>query len=478
MELQRILAKDSRAAMDKVFELYGQDALVVSNKKANEKTEIIVAIEVPMNTQQAINDLHMAPVDQPNSNLQGRRDLDGSELTGCELKGVDLKGFNDESMDAQGLGAVSFDADAFELEGSNLKGYDFSASQDFDQVMETHVFKTTPTSADEQFRQSLPDFEIPAQSSLNPNALTHRPLTLDPLLQDADVEHREHLQAREIVDLVKQEFEVMRKEFKLSQQLDAWSGTQSVRDEMRPLIEAFNETGMPAGLRALLSDTVNSSNNIKSAIAEISSVLGGGIEHVNLLDNMQGIHVIAGSSGSGKSLMAGRLAKQKALRCDGQDVAIISYNDSRFGAWNQTQLIGSQAGVDCFRANTPEMLEQLLQELGSRSLILIDTAGVDVKAQIKELNQLLPEAQKHLVLAADASEASINRQLKTAEGEWDSVMLSRLEDGIHPWPIINALLNTDTPVSVAAAEPSISTGPMALTGMYLAEHSLTNLPGC
>jgi flagellar biosynthesis GTPase FlhF len=124
------------------------------------------------------------------------------------------------------------------------------------------------------------------------------------------------------------------------------------------------------------------------------------------------------------------------------------------------------------------MLEQLLQELGSRSLILIDTAGVDVKAQIKELNQLLPEAQKHLVLAADASEASINRQLKTAEGEWDSVMLSRLEDGIHPWPIINALLNTDTPVSVAAAEPSISTGPMALTGMYLAEHSLTNLPGC
>ena len=174
MELQRILAKDSRAAMDKVFELYGQDALVVSNKKANEKTEIIVAIEVPMNTQQAINDLHMAPVDQPNSNLQGRRDLDGSELTGCELKGVDLKGFNDESMDAQGLGADSFDADAFELEGSNLKGYDFSTSQDFDQVMETHVFKTTPTSADEQFRQSLPDFQIPAQSSLNPNPLTQR----------------------------------------------------------------------------------------------------------------------------------------------------------------------------------------------------------------------------------------------------------------------------------------------------------------
>ena len=220
----------------------------------------------------------------------------------------------------------------------------------------------------------------------------------------------------------------MRREFKLSQQLDAWSGTRAVSDLMRPLVEAFNETGMPVGLRALLSDTINGCADLNSALEEITQILGNGIDHLPLLDDMQGIHLIAGSSGSGKSLMTGRLAKQKALRCDSQDVAIISYNDSRFGAWNQTQLIGSQAGVDCFRANTPEMLEQLLQELGSRSLILIDTAGVDVQAQIKELNKLLPEAQKHLVVAADASEASVNRQLKAGSGDWDSIMLSRLED--------------------------------------------------
>lgn len=406
MELQRILAKDSRAAMDKVLELYGQDALVVSNKKANEKTEIIVAIEVPLETEKTLNEMQVAPVDLPE--------------------------------------------------------FDFSDSVDFDQVMESHVFKTTPV-ADDKFYTPARDLSLEAE---RPPAAVSNSITND----------RDHLQAREIVDLVKQEFEVMRREFKLSQQLDAWNGTRSVTEPMRPLVEAFNETGMPIGLRALLSDTINGCSDLDSALREIAQILGNGIDHLPLLEDMQGIHLIAGSSGSGKSLMTGRLAKQKALRCDSQDVAIISYNDNRFGAWNQTQLIGSQAGVDCFRANTPEMLEQLLQELGSRSLILIDTAGVDVQGQIKELNKLLPEAQKHLVVAADASEASVNRQLKAGSGDWDSIMLSRLEDDIRPWSVINALLNTRIPISVSASEPSIAAAPVALTGLELADHSLTNLP--
>lgn len=406
MELQRILAKDSRAAMDKVLELYGQDALVVSNKKANEKTEIIVAIEVPLETEKTLDEMQVAPVDLPE--------------------------------------------------------FDFSDSVDFDQVMESHVFKTTPV-ADDKFYTPARDLSLEAE---RPPAAVSNSITND----------RDHLQAREIVDLVKQEFEVMRREFKLSQQLDAWNGTRSVTEPMRPLVEAFNETGMPIGLRALLSDTINGCSDLDSALREIAQILGNGIDHLPLLEDMQGIHLIAGSSGSGKSLMTGRLAKQKALRCDSQDVAIISYNDNRFGAWNQTQLIGSQAGVDCFRANTPEMLEQLLQELGSRSLILIDTAGVDVQGQIKELNKLLPEAQKHLVVAADASEASVNRQLKAGSGDWDSIMLSRLEDDIRPWSVINALLNTRIPISVSASEPSIAAAPVALTGLELADHSLTNLP--
>ncbi len=423
MELQRVLATDSRSAMEKVIQLYGRDALVVSNKKAKNQTEIIVAIDLATHTQTTLNSMQIPPQDAPRI----------------------------------GLGEMP----------------------NFDQVMESAIFKTPSTLAYDPLQELSIDIDPAAIAEFDQETQaqfideTKGPTSeLDSTASVA----REHLKAREIVDLVKQELAVMRREFKLSQQLDAWSGTQAVTDEMRPLIEAFNETGMPVGLRALVTDVVNKNTDMTAALEDIAIVLGDGIKHVNLLEDMRGVHLIAGSSGAGKTLMAGRLAKQAGLAHGDQAVAIVSFNDSRYGAWNQTQLIGAQAGVETFRANSPEMLEVLLQELASRRLIIIDTPGVDLDSQLKLLTTLLPEAQKHLVLASDASEASVKRHLKSTTITWDTVMLSRLEVGIHPWAIINALLNENTPISVAAAEPSIIDSAASLTGLALAKHALANLP--
>ncbi len=57
MELQRILAKDTQEAMAKVHALYGNDALVVSNKKARKQTEVIVAIDVAAKANETIASL-------------------------------------------------------------------------------------------------------------------------------------------------------------------------------------------------------------------------------------------------------------------------------------------------------------------------------------------------------------------------------------------------------------------------------------
>ena len=46
MELKRILAKDSRRALEKVSDEYGNDALVISSAKVNGQTEVIVAIDL------------------------------------------------------------------------------------------------------------------------------------------------------------------------------------------------------------------------------------------------------------------------------------------------------------------------------------------------------------------------------------------------------------------------------------------------
>ena len=425
MELQRVLAADSRSAMEKVIQLYGNDALVVSNKKAKDQTEIIVAIDLTDKSGEALNELQAPRLEEPRAALG------------------DMPSFDD--------------------------------------VMESQIFKSTRDDAEQSKLPEDLTAQLVEEFTEDSNILFKQEIERQALIeQQTDntrlAEDRDNLKAREIVDLVKQELAVMRNEFKLAQQLDAWSGTHSVADEMRPLIEAFNETGMPIGLRALVTDTINQNTDMANALTAITEVLGNSIRDVNLLDDMQGIHVIAGGSGSGKTLMAGRLAKQGALLYGEHQVAIISFNDNRFGAWNQSQLVGAQAGVETFRANSTEMLEQLLQELEARKLIIIDTPGEDVETHSSSLLQLLPDAQAHLVVAADASEASVKRYLRSEGVEWHSVMLSRLESGVYPWAVINSLLHKDTPISVAAAEPSIVDPATPISGHTLAQHALAHLP--
>jgi len=428
MELQRILARDTRSAMEQVFNLYGDDAMIVANNRVKGQTEIIVAMDLV-----------------------------------SEVKAALIKPLEAASQDQ-------------------------SASQ-FGQLIEAHM----QVKSEDQRADISDHSEISFGTAFEPfsaaTAISKKP-ALDPLVTASlenvsnalngenykEAADREYLKAREIVDLVKQELSLMRNDYKLSQHKDSWTGKLAVSDEMAPLVEAFNETGMPLGMRESVIEVINQSSSLADAIDQISSAIGDEIDHIDLLDNLQGVHIIAGSSGSGKSMMAGRLAKQMAQQYGADDVALISYNDVRIGAWAQTQLIGSQAGVDTFRATSAEILTQLMSELSARKLVLIDTSGVDVETHLNALSAALPEAQKHLLLAADASEASAKRQLKNGTLQWDSVMLSRFDGDVHPWAIIYLLLQYAVPLSVSAVEPNITGKALPLDGFKLAEQALSQLP--
>jgi len=442
MELQRILARDTRSAMEKVLNLYGEDAMIVANNKVKGQTEIIVAIDLVSEVKAALS---KGPQQAAIVHTIPSHDTATHEINsfGSLLEAQVFDPVQEAVKDSATDSAMSF-------------GTAFQAG-----AQPARKIKSAPPK--------------PARDPLieTPQEQVSQALNGENYKEAAD---REYLKAREIVDLVKQELSLMRSEFKLAQQKDSWNGTLAVAEEMRPLVEAFNETGMPLGLRESVIEVINQSTSMSEAIAEINSAIGDEIETLDLLDNLQGVHIIAGSSGSGKTLMAGRLAKQMAQKYGDDQVALISFNDARIGAWAQTQLIGSQAGVETFRASSIDMLMQLVSEIGERKLILIDTSGVDIESHINQLDSVLPEAQKHLVVAADASETSAKRQLKSDGVRWDSVMLSRFEGDVHPWAIIYLLLNNPVPLSLAAIHPTIADSATPLDGFRLAGQALSQLP--
>ncbi|MDA8597684.1 hypothetical protein N9L44_02250 [Porticoccaceae bacterium] len=403
MELQRILAKDSRTAMDQVNNLYGKDALVVSNKRAKGKTELIVAIDLETDSESVLKDL--------------------------------------------------------EVQGECQKLDSISDNLNFDQVMESRIFKTTNDSPSESAKTTL--------LGSSPKS-TNRDI-------DFAAEDRERLKSREIVDLVKQELTAMRHEFKLSQRLEFWSDTHNVPEEVQPLIDALNRTGMPAPLQSLVSDIASQVDISSDIIGTIADSLAESLSHIEILDEMGGVHIFGGSAGSGKTLSMMKVAHQKANEYGAESLAIISFSDYRFGAWSQSQLLASQAGVDIYRANSLEVLDQLLLELDDRRLILIDTSSIRDTSSFNALIEHLPIAQKHLVLAADASEGSATSYLSEPLKKWDSVIITKLENRTFPWSVISALVNYKVPLSLVSSSSLASEAALSATGAELIKSSLDQL---
>jgi len=177
--------------------------------------------------------------------------------------------------------------------------------------------------------------------------------------EKSDHDERDYLRGREIVAMVRDELANLRKEFKMGQQMAMWQGGVPLARGLLPLRNALNEAPIPAALRALLMDSIKDHEEMDGAMKEIRRQLSHSLQDIGADMPSQGVHVLAGPSGAGKTLMVARLANHAAMDQGCEKVAIISYNDQRAGAWNQTQLLSAQSGVDCYRANNVATLRAI-----------------------------------------------------------------------------------------------------------------------
>ncbi len=269
--------------------------------------------------------------------------------------------------------------------------------------------------------------------------------------QDAMTEHlaegveeltqgREQVRSQEIVSLVREELAALRQEFRLSQQTASWQMNQYWPAHIQPLVEAMTDAAVPTALRALLQEGLREQPSLDSALASIRSQLTHNLERPQEGFPNRGVHVMAGLSGSGKSLMVAKAAQQVALHYGVEYVAVVSYHDMRAGAWAQTQMLCAQLGVECFRAANPETLNLLLNELSPRRLILIDTPGVQMNERLAEILQVCPEAGLHAVVPADSSGVTLSRIMLKSGLNWQSLMISKLDESHSPWPLIQFLI--------------------------------------
>jgi flagellar biosynthesis protein FlhF len=260
-----------------------------------------------------------------------------------------------------------------------------------------------------------------------------------PLTEQDDSEY-ESIRAREIVDLFREEIQVLKREIQETRKASAWHMQMSNPQTLSVWQKALMDHPIPSRLRTLLIDSLADNEQTDEAEAQLHAILNEGIAiATELPEDISGVHAFFGPSGSGKTTLIGKLARMVIDRIDPEQIAIISYADQKIGAWNQMQLMASQWGVQCYRANSPDMLKTVLREVADFECVLIDTSGVDIAEHHAEVSQYAPEALIHLVVATEISRSSVERLFNEGLG-WDSVNITKLDESNDAWALLDALL--------------------------------------
>ena len=397
MELKRILARDTRSATEKAMAMFGPDVLIISNHRVEGQTELIVALDV-------------------------------AEASLDEMLETDAEEQSQESN------SVTVTA-----KGPRQR------------------LSSTPSSVSSPFSDHL-------HQLLQPASRMAQQAEAEPIAH-ASTEHlltqgREQVRSQEIVSLVREELAALRQEFRLSQQTANWQMNQYWPAHIQPLVQAMTEAAVPTALRALLQEGLREQPTLDSALDSIRAQLTHNLERPQEGFPNKGVHVMAGLSGSGKTLMVAKAAQQVALHYGTEYVAVVSYHDMRAGAWSQTQMLCAQLGVDCFRAGNPETLKLLLDELSPRRMIVIDTPGVQMSERLAEILQVCPEAGLHAVVPADSSAVTLSRIMLKSKLPWQSLMISKLDEANSPWPLIQFLIaeGAQCVVSAGGGSDNISDG--------------------
>lgn len=276
---------------------------------------------------------------------------------------------------------------------------------------------------------------------------------------------RENERGKEIVSLVIEELSALRQEIRMNHQVSAWETQQQWPEHLQALVNNLCEAPVPSALRTLLLSGLREQKNLSDARTSLQQQLLCNLKSKSQQLILSGVHALAGSSGSGKTMMTVRWAQHAARLMGSHKVAVVSYQDERAGAWSQIQQLSAQAEVDCYRAANADGLGQLLKELSSKQLVLIDTSGVQMTDRLTEVLAVDPDCQLHAVLPVDASSVTLKRVLTDSSLAWNSLMLTKFDESSAPWPLIQFLSNdpTNLTLSMGSESDKLSAGVLTLS---------------
>lgn len=167
-------------------------------------------------------------------------------------------------------------------------------------------------------------------------------------------------------------------------------------------------------------------------------------EHEAPLEDQGGVFALVGATGVGKTTTTAKIAAAFATRHGAAHLGLITLDAYRVAAHEQLRAYGRILGVPVHTAHDRASLEDLLDLLSAKKMVLIDTAGMAQRdTRTQELLEMLSHRSigKLLVVNAAAQGETIEDVLVSYRAsQARGVVLSKIDEAVKLGPALDALI--------------------------------------
>ncbi len=132
-----------------------------------------------------------------------------------------------------------------------------------------------------------------------------------------------------------------------------------------------------------------------------------------------GVYALVGPTGVGKTTTTAKLAARCVLKHGPSKVALVTTDGYRIGAHEQLRIYGRILGVSVYMAKDAVELQQTLQELQHKHMVLIDTMGMSQRDKlVSDMTDMLAgcNVRRLLLLSATSRGDTLDDVVKAYQG--------------------------------------------------------------
>jgi flagellar biosynthesis protein FlhF len=209
----------------------------------------------------------------------------------------------------------------------------------------------------------------------------------------------------------------------------------------------------PALTRRLAECLPPEVEEISWAAGVLERNLGTG-EREAALEDAGGVYALIGATGVGKTTSTAKLAAAFATKHGASNLGLVTLDAYRVAAHEQLRTYGRILGVPVHTAHDRASLEDLLELLAAKRMVLIDTAGMPQRdTRTRELLEMLqrPAINRLVVISAAAQGETIEDQLSAyAAPGCRGVILSKVDEAVKLAPALDAMIRARLKVLAVA----------------------------